>query len=60
MAKIRKMFFRRVRKGHGKQMICKAGCPSLIFDGRGRWIKRDKWKPFSQGKVKRNVAVRPC
>ena len=32
-------------------MICKAGCPSLIFDGRGRWIRRDKWKPFSQGKV---------
>ena len=58
MAKIRRQFFKRFGKVHGKQKVC--GCPSLIFDGRGRWINSIKWKPFSQGKVRRNVAVRPC
>jgi hypothetical protein len=54
MAKIRKNLFTRPRKTHGKQIIC--DCPSLIYDGLGRWIN-GTWEPFSQGKVRRNIPV---
>ena len=50
MTRIRRQFFKRVRKVHGKQKVC--GCSSLIFDGHGRWINSIKWKPFSQGKLR--------
>jgi hypothetical protein len=45
MGKIRKKFF--TGKACGKKRVC--DCPSLIFDGLGRWIN-GTWKPFSQGK----------
>ncbi len=50
MDKIRKKLF------DGNQNTCDVGCPSLIFDGIGRWIN-GKWKPLSQGTFRRNSRV---
>ncbi|XP_028403765.1 uncharacterized protein LOC114526376 [Dendronephthya gigantea] len=51
MAKIRRNIFRsnastrNAKKGGKKKRCCSVNCPSLIFDGLGRWI-HDKWKPY--------------
>ncbi|XP_028403713.1 uncharacterized protein LOC114526330 [Dendronephthya gigantea] len=44
MDKIRKKFFTLALTG--KPKICDVHCPSLVFDGLGRWIDRT-WEPFS-------------
>ena len=49
MRNIRKRFLANI--AHRKQRICDAYCPSLIFDGRGRWINDSHWKAFSQGRM---------